>query len=357
MTPEPNLPELGTIEGFYGKPWSFEARATHVSALAPHGYRFYHYAPKADAFLRRRWGEPHPKDDFEALTKLASHCRAEGVRFGVGLSPYEIYLAFDGAARAALKRKLAELDAIGIGDLAILFDDMRGDVPCLAETQIEILNFVADHTKAGRIITCPSYYSDDPVLDRFFGERPENYLETLGWGLDPAIDIFWTGPKVCSPEVGAGHLKRVAETLGRKPFLWDNYPVNDGQRMSPFLHLHSFTGRDAEIAPLIAAHGVNPASQAVLSRIPMLTLEAIYRGGDDAGLFGKAAREVAGERLARMLEEDLPLLQDNGLNGMSDEEKAALRNRYAAFDHACAREILLWLDGEWRITNEIVLTQ
>jgi hypothetical protein len=195
------------------------------------------------------------------------------------------------------------------------------------------------------------------VLDRFFGERPENYLETLGWGLDPAIGIFWTGPKVCSAEIGACHLRRVAEALGRKPFLWDNYPVNDGQRMSPFLHLRAFAGRDADIAPLISAHGVNPASQAVLSRIPMLTLEAIYRAADRTRLFGDAARDIAGERLARMLEEDLPLLQDKGLNGMTDEEKAALRNRYAAFDHACPREIIQWLDGEWRITNEIVLTQ
>ncbi|MBX3504089.1 MAG: beta-N-acetylglucosaminidase domain-containing protein [Parvibaculum sp.] len=353
------IPELGTIEGFYGKTWDWAARAAHVSAFAPLGYRFYHYAPKADAYLRRRWGEPHPREVHEALAKLAAHCRAEGVRFGVGLSPYEIYLDFDEAARAALKRKLAELDALGLDDLAILFDDMRGDLPRLAETQIEIVNFVADHTKAGRLITCPSYYTDDPILDRFFGERPANYLETLGWGLDPAIEIFWTGPKVCSTEIGANHLQRVTETLGRKPFLWDNYPVNDGQRMSPFLHLRAFTGRTPDIAPLLAAHGVNPASQAMLSRIPMLTLEAIYRGegADAAQAFRDAATHVAGAELAAKLEEDLPLLQDKGLNGMTDEEKAALRNRYAAFDHACAREVIQWLDGEWRITDEIVQAQ
>lgn len=353
------IPELGTIEGFYGKTWDWAARAAHISAFAPLGYRFYHYAPKADAYLRRRWGEPHPREEHEALAKLAAHCRAEGVRFGVGLSPYEIYLDFDEAARAALKRKLAELDALGLDDLAILFDDMRGDLPRLAETQIEIVNFVADHTKADRLITCPSYYTDDPILDRFFGERPPNYLETLGWGLDPAIEIFWTGPKVCSVEIGADHLKRVTETLGRKPFLWDNYPVNDGQRMSPFLHLRAFTGRAPDIAPLVAAHGVNPASQSMLSRIPMLTLEAIYRGegADAAQAFRDAATRVAGAKLAAKLEEDLPLLQDKGLNGMTDEEKAALRNRYAAFDHACAREVIQWLDDEWRITDEIVQAQ
>ena len=33
--------------------------------------------------------------------------RALGVRFGVGLSPFEIYRAFDDEAKAALARKLA----------------------------------------------------------------------------------------------------------------------------------------------------------------------------------------------------------------------------------------------------------
>jgi hyaluronoglucosaminidase len=352
--------ELGTIEGFYGRPWSWEARATHVSALAPHGYRFYLYAPKADAFLRRRWAEPHPKNEVGHLAALAAHCRAEGVRFGVGLSPYELYLGFDEAAREALARKLHELDDIGIDDLAILFDDMRGDLPDLAGKQIEIVDFAAERSKAGRLIVCPSYYTDDPILDRVFGERPANYLETLGAALDPAIEIFWTGPRVCSKEIGAEHLARVGETLKRKPFIWDNYPVNDGQRMSPFLHLRGFTGRDAEIGGWISAHGVNPASQPWLSRIPMLTLEAVYAADKsyDANLaFRSATETVAGPELPAMIGADLELLQDKGLDGMSEKEAAALRTRYAAADHPCAREIVQWLDGHWRITDEVVQTQ
>ena len=350
------LPELGTIEGFYGIPWDWEARAAHISAFAPHGYRFYLYAPKSDPFLRRRWSEPHPQAEHEALRNLADHCRAEGVRFGVGLSPYELYLDFDSAAREALARKLAELDALGINDLAILFDDMRGDLPGLAEKQLEIIACVSEHTKAGRLIVCPSYYTDDPVLDRFFGQRPEAYLDTLGKELDPAIEVFWTGPLVCSTEIDAAHITRVSETLRRKPFLWDNYPVNDGPRMSPFLHLRPFTGRAPDIAPLIAAHGVNPASQVMLSRIPMLTLEKLYDSGK-AAPFIEAATQVAGRELATMLEEDLPLFQDKGLEAMSEDEKAALRNRYAAFTHPAAREIILWLDGYWHFTQEELMAQ
>lgn len=353
-------PELGTIEGFYGLPWSWDARAAHVSALAPSGYRFYLYAPKADAFLRRRWSEPHPRGDRERLTEFAAHCRSAGVRFGVGLSPYELYLNFDDAAREALARKLDDLDRIGIDDLAVLFDDMRGDLPGLAEKQIEIIGWIAARTGAGRLMMCPSYYSDDPILDRIFGARPDTYLDRLGERLDPAIGIFWTGPRVCSKDLKVNHLARVAGTLRRKPFIWDNYPVNDGQRMSPFLHLRGFTGRAPGIAGKIAAHGVNPASQPLLSRIPMLTLAAFYRDGEryDADTaFRVAAAEVAGPDLAAMIGEDLAGFQDKGLDALTDKETAALRNRYAAVDHPCAREIVAWLDGRWRITNEIVQTQ
>ena len=80
---------------------------------------------------------------------------------------------------------------------------------------------------------------------RVFGRRPDHYLEELGTRLDPSIDVFWTGEEVCARALGVGHLARVAGQLGRKPVLWDNYPVNDGKRMSQFLHLRAFTGRPA----------------------------------------------------------------------------------------------------------------
>jgi hypothetical protein len=84
---------------------------------------------------------------------------------------------------------------VGFDDLAILFDDMRGDVPQLAERQAAIVDIAASRSGGARIICCPSYYSDDPVLDRAFGDRPENYLEDLGRLLDPASRSCGPGPK------------------------------------------------------------------------------------------------------------------------------------------------------------------
>jgi hypothetical protein len=352
-------PELGVIEGFYGKPWSWEAREATVRFLAAHGYRFYLYAPKADPYLRRQWQDDHPVEIAARLKALAAACRVAGVRFGVGLSPYEAYADFNESAQSALARKLSFLDDVGVVDLAILFDDMRGDTPDLAKRQIEMVHWAVERTRATRIIVCPSYYSDDPVLDRVFGARPKRYLEDLGSGLTPTVEIFWTGEEVISRQFSGGHLRRVADQLQRKPILWDNYPVNDGQRMSQYLHLRGFTGRPALLAESILAHGINPSLQPTLFRIPALTLVESYRLGNDYSYgeaFRKAAIEVLGEELGARVREDLLTLQDIGLDRLGEKEKL-LRERYGGVDQPGAREIIAWLDGAYRITDEIVQTQ
>lgn len=345
---------LGLIEGYYGRPWSWAERTATMDFLADHGYGFFLYAPKADAFLRRRWREPHPPAEAAAMAAFAERCREREVVFGVGLSPFELYRAFDDEAKAALADKLAQLDDIGVRRLAILFDDMRGDLPGLASAQADILHWIGARSRARSLIICPTYYTDDPVLDRFFGARPDRYLEDLGAALDPAIEVFWTGPEVCSREYSPGHLERVGRQLGRRPLLWDNYPVNDGPRMSRFLHLRAFTGRPAAIAPLISGHAVNPALQSVLTRIPALTLAEAYRLGDayDYGrAFGRAAERVLGADLGRIVEGRLSALQDLGLDGLEGAAER-LKTQLAASDDPGAREILAWLDGAWAISRE-----
>ncbi len=352
-------PELGIIEGFYGKPWSWEARSETVSALALHGYRFYLYAPKFDPFLRRRWQELHPDTLADRLRSFADDCKKTGVRFGIGLSPYELFNNFDGAARETLARKLEFLDDLGMDDLAILFDDMRGDVPDLAKNQTEIVEWAAARTRATRTIVCPSYYSDDPILDRVFGERPRNYLEELGRDLDSSIAIMWTGEEVISRQFFSGHLERIAAQLQRKPFLWDNYPVNDGQRMSQYLHIRGFTGRPSSISEGIAAHGINPALQPTLNRIPAITLADSYREGESyeySRSFHRACIDVLGPSFGELVRNDLLTLQDIGLDRLADKA-ALLRERYGSVDHPGAREIISWLDGDYRITDEIVQTE
>ena len=350
-------PELGLIEGYYGLPWEWAARERVMLRLSTAGYRFFMYAPKADAFLRRRWREIHPDADLQALSTFSAACRDAGVRFGVGLSPFEIWQDFGADAKAALTDKLASLDDLGVQDLGILFDDMRGDLPGLAEAQADIVHWIAGRTRASRIVMCPTYYSDDPALDMAFGVRPQGYLEALGKALDTRIDIFWTGEEVCSRAYGVRHLERVGEQLRRRPFLWDNYPVNDGPRMSPFLYLRAFTGRPAGIGPRLSAHAINPALQPELTLLPALTLPESYRLGEDydyGAALAASAQELLGPELSDLVRRHLILLNDTGLDRMDTAVRDRLRGRYAAIDHTAAREIVDWLDGKWVMTLDMM---
>ena len=350
-------PELGLIEGYYGIPWDWSARERVMRRLATAGYGFFMYAPKADPFLRRRWRETPPEAETTALAGFAAACRDAGVRFGVGLSPFEVWRDFGAETQAALADKLAFLDDLGVQDLGILFDDMRGDLPGLAQAQDDIVHWIAGRTRASRIVFCPTYYSDDPALDMGFGVRPEGYLEALGAALDPRIEVFWTGEEVCSRAYGVRHLERVGDQLRRRPFLWDNYPVNDGPRMSPFLYLRAFTGRPAAIGPHLSAHAVNPALQPELTLLPALTLPESYRLGDDydyGAALAASAREVLGPDLADLVRRHVILLNDTGRDRMDPAVRDRLRTRYAEFDHPAAREIVEWLDGKWVMTRDMM---
>lgn len=354
------IPKLGIIEGFYGPLWSWAERRSLIEKLQPHGYTSYWYAPKADRYLRRAWQTPYPPEAAAGLAGFGRWCHDRGIEFGVGLSPYELFGRFDGPAREALAEKLAFLESAGVQRLAILFDDMNADVPDLAMKQAEIMAWVRQHSRFRQLAVCPSYYSDDRVLDRVFGQRPQGYLETLGQALDPEVGVFWTGEEVCSREFSPGHLKRVAEQLGRLPMLWDNYPVNDGDRMSRHLHLRAFTGRPASNGPLIREHAINPALQPQLSAIPAITLAMSYRQGDDycyGAAFQQAATEVAGSAIAEKLQADLLSLQDAGLHRLSPERLATLKERYREESHPVADEVLRWLEGGFQVTDEVVQTQ
>lgn len=367
-----NTPPLGIIEGYYGRAWDWNARARVVSILAPRGYRFFIHAPKAARALRKGWREPVPEQELAHWTALARHARACAMQFGVGLSPHEFNDAPGHVDWALLRDRVRLLDdAVGIDRLALLFDDIRGDDPALATRQARVAEFVATHTRAPLLWVCPSYYSDDPVLDRVFGSRPQGYLESLGRSLDPAIGLFWTGEEVCSRAFDAAHLERVAEQMRRLPVLWDNYPVNDGARMSQRLHLRAFTGRAAATASRVQAHAINPASQPVLGCIAALTLAQQQVLGEQGYAYGQALRhaacEVLGEALAQDLIGDLIALQDMGLDALIAQGQAPeLRARYARWSldvsltplaREAATEVVDWLDGGWRITDEIVRTQ
>jgi hyaluronoglucosaminidase len=346
---------VGIVEGFYGTPYSEADRAYCAKQLQAMGGKFYIYAPKGDPYLRKRWTESLPTEHAQMLRAFGKTLADHGLEFGVGLSPYELYRAFDVDAQTALTQKLEEIQSLGVTHLALLFDDMRGDLPNLAELQIEIIRFVQKFSGFKSLSFCPTYYSTDTILDRVFGERPVGYLETLSAAIDDSVDFFWTGEKICSTEYSSEHLAEVTRLMKRKPFIWDNYPVNDGQRMCKFLHLREASNRPARLNDEISGQAINPMNQAHLSWIPIRTLFQGY--ANEQLSWVEAAKAELGDKFARALEADLELFNDQGLEKITDEQKQVLHEKYSQFSHPAAREIIRWLKGEYEVTRELVLTQ
>ncbi len=340
----------GIIEGFYGKPWSFEARRAYVPFMQAHAYDFFIYAPKADTWLREAWQSETPEPLAKKLTSLGEDFRAAGIDWGVGLSPFELHQQFNSEARTQLKQKLKQLSGWHCNTLAILFDDMRGSFPQLAQTQIDICHFVCEHSDFEHVLMCPSYYSFDPVLEKVFDQMPEQYWQTLGKGLHRDIDIFWTGEQVCSPAYSEVHLLEVRELFQRKPFIWDNYPVNDGARMSPFLHVSPFQGREHCHADCVAGMAVNPMNQAYLSQWPLASLSAHINGQDVDAVWKNFAEQHFGSA-ASVLLEDVPLFETQGLHEIDEVHRQALLNKYQRLKNTTNQvyldELCAYLRGDY----------
>lgn len=344
-----NRPALGIIEGFFGRSWSWAQRESYAKFLAPNEFNFYIYAPKDDIYLRKTWHQNWPTDIKNRLLTLREIYADANVDFGIGLSPHEIYLHHSKERTRDLINRVKSINEISPDILCVLFDDMRGDIPQLASMQMDYVHQIAEVSTAKRIIFCPTYYSFDPVLEKVFGKMPETYWLDLNKNLDKKIDIFWTGEKVCSTEYSVQHLAQVEELLGRKPFLWDNYPVNDSAAKSKILQLRPVNSSHRDIQDNVSGHALNPMNQAALSQIPLASLPLAYANPhnyDDEAALKEIVHNLCGEELARALLQDLSIFQDIGLGKMNEQEKHQLLQRYSAFpQNPFCEEIIDWLNG------------
>jgi hypothetical protein len=334
----------GVIEGFYGRPWSAGTRRAYADLLSQAGLNTCIYCPKGDPFLRKRWQQHWPGDEWRELKRLAAHYRERGLFWGVGLSPFELYRHYTARERKQLRRKLDALADLEAPILAVLFDDMPGDLADLASRQGEIVEDVCGWLPGVRILVCPTYYSFDPVLEKHFGHMPEDYWPQLGRELPAGVDVFWTGNKVCSDSVSAADIQAIQSRLGRPLLLWDNYPVNDGAVRSNYLYCHPLRDRDPAIETHLTGHLCNPMNQGWLS-LPALTgLARLYGNDLPENWLSRALGEATWESLLG----DRDLFATAGLSGLGESRCAELARRYEALPGEAAAEVAGWLRGDYR---------
>jgi hyaluronoglucosaminidase len=341
---------IGLIEGFFGPEWSWQNRHHICELISAKRGDFYIYAPKRDPYLRKSWMQDHPPEMWKELKKLSHKCQAEKIKFGIGLSPFEIHADWNEKSKRFLKEKIQKLEEIEFQSLGLFFDDMKGS-PDLAERQCEIVEYTKSVTRKA-LLFCPTYYSDDPILDKVFGARPEKYLETLGENIAPDVQILWTGSKVIPASITAAELEVVAQVIQRKPFIWENYFANDGPKQCKFLKLKPFEGRSLEAFEKSAGWAINPMNQAHLSEVVFLaSLNVLKKGMASREGYEQALVELAGPDTAHLINAYENAFLKVGLDAMDETTKHEARQKLKK-ENPVARDILDWLDGKYIVGSE-----
>lgn len=338
---------VGIVEGFFGPEWTWESRYHLCDNLPSYGGQFYIYAPKRDSFLRKNWTQNHSVETWNKLKKLSSRCHNNRVAFGIGLSPFEVHATWNQQTKNLLREKIRTLHELNVSYLGLFFDDMKG-APDLAEKQIKIVEYVQSVTDRA-VLFCPTYYSDDPILDKVFGQRPTDYLEKVGT-LPEKIQIFWTGNKVISKTIAPAELDDVAKVLRRKPFVWDNYFANDGPKQCKFLKLQPLGGRSKAAYQRSTGWAFNLMNQSMVSEVLFASSVPVLRdGANPSDSFQQELRKAAGEHL-ELIERHRTAFVDVGLDGLDQQLKDEITS--SLVPAGSLKEIIDWVNGKYLVGPE-----
>ena len=261
----------GVVEGYYGRPYTHQDRLWLIERMAEWDLDTYVYAPKDDALHRDRWREPYSPAQLDEFRRLVEHGTAHGVRVGFAIAP-GLSIEYGSASdRKALEAKLDAFTALGSRFFCLALDDVPSELQSdadrkhfdsLAAAHVDLANSVKDRLP------------DDATLwlvpTDYAGTEASPYLEQLGDGLDPSVEVGWTGRSVVSPTIAADEAGERSRALGRRLLLWDNYPVNDGP-MRNVLHLGPYQGRDAGLPKHLSGILLNPMEHVRASAIGLAT--------------------------------------------------------------------------------------
>ena len=313
----PAMPIRGTIEGFYGKPWSMADRTSHLDFLATVKANTYVYSPKDDPYARDRWRDAYPAAMLTQLGTLAATARRNHIDFVYAISPGPTVCFSDPADAQTLERKFDALRGIGITSFYVALDDIEyakwncdrdqttfgpSGPQAAGVAQARFLNGVQAYLTAKLPAARPLIM----VPTEYYDAKDSPYKAALRKDLDPRIVVQWTGTDVVPPAISIPDAKAATKAFGRKTLLWDNYPVNDYTQTTGRLLLAPYVRREAGLAGELTGILSNPMNQEAPSRVAVAGVAAFAwndKGYDAEASWIAAARELAGgdERATRAL--------------------------------------------------------
>ena len=264
----PDIPRRGIVEGFYGTPWTFQDRVDQLRFYGKWKINTYIYGPKDDIYHSSpNWRQPYPKDQAARLKELIHIARQNEVDFYWAIHPGKD-IQWNQADSLAIIHKLQSMYDLGVRHFAVFFDDIAGE-GAKAQKQAGLLNyiqnsFISQHSDIGPLIMCPTEYNKlwaDP--------KPNTYLDILGQHLDKRIEIMWTGNSVIHDITKEGE-DWVNNRIGRKAFVWWNFPVNDYVRNH--LLLGPVYGLDKDLPKNVSGFVANPMDKAAASKVAIFSV-------------------------------------------------------------------------------------
>jgi len=290
----------GIIEGFYGEPWSQEARLAVIDFAGRHGFDTYVYAPKDEPKHRKRWRELYDDEELARFRELGQAAATAGVRLVYSVNPGLDMRFSDWDDFHALSGKVEQMRSAGFDGAMLAFDDID---PTLKEDDARRFG---GQPGAAQAYLANWLYREQRTLKEPFqllfmptenhGMRPSVYVAALAEQLNRDIEVMWTGPDLRSAKINGAQAREFAAMVGRPPVLWDNYPVNDFRPTRLFLG--PVVGRGADLPRAVRGVLVNAMSQARASFVPLATYAA-YLGNpakyDPEAALRAAVAEVGGD--------------------------------------------------------------
>ena len=263
ITDWPDVPFRGTVEGFYGTPWSHKARLSQIEFYGRNKMNVYIYGPKDDPYHRNHWRVPYPDEEARRIQELNEHAKQWGVNFYWAIHP-GVDIKWNDADRDALVAKLEKMYQLGIRSFAVFFDDIWGE-GAKADKQAGLLNYVDDnfiktHKDVKPLIMCPTEYN------RAWANDAGGYLRTLGTKMNKDIQIMWTGNSVVHC-IDKESMEWINQRIDRKAYIWWNFPVSDFVR--DHILLGPAYGNGLDIAGDMSGFVSNPMEHAEASKISL----------------------------------------------------------------------------------------
>jgi hyaluronoglucosaminidase len=287
----------GVIEGFYGPPWSHSQRLDLISFLGMRGMNTFVYSPKDDPLVRHDWRRSYVGSELERMAELIARCADYDMTFMYCLSPGLTIKYSSSDDHEMLLAKYRSVRELGVTSFGLLLDDIparlqhpedRAAFGDLVEAQHTLIGGVfAQFASELRLTVCPTQY---------YGDGTEDYITRLGGGIDPRIDLFWTGRAICSATLELNDAAAFARSTGRPATYWDNYPVND-VAMGHELHIGPYRGRDPHLYRFSTGIIANGMELFESSKIAFATIADYLRdpeGYDPESSWKQAILDVVG---------------------------------------------------------------